>query len=233
MTAGSGVVRRAAPSLLVLIVLIFVQLGPSRAVQAESALYLPVGSVDAEALIGPPPKIGSPAFKEQMAVVLWLQRTRTAQEVAFVEKVLDVERFAPILGASLFTVDAAALKALIDDAIDEVRRDYDALKGVYDLPRPFQVNDAVKPVGDARPVASYPSGHAIRAMVYARLLADVFPEHKDALLDLAYRVGYGRVVAGVHYPVDIISGQKLGNAYADAIIDGQAFKDAVARLKAD
>lgn len=206
-------------------------INPAQAQRAQTNTYLPAGSVDAKSLIPAPPKVGSPAFKEQMVVVLWLQHTRTPDQVQFVEKTQNVERFAPIVSAELFGVDAAALKRLIDAAIDEVRQDYDALKAVYDQPRPFQVNTEVKPVGDARPVASYPSGHAIRAIVYARLLADVFPDSKDALMDLAHRIGYGRVVAGVHYPVDVTTGQTLGTAYADAIIANDAFKSAVAKLR--
>jgi len=147
-----------------------------------------------------------------------------------VEKTLDTKRFAPLVSEELFDVDGIELKKTIDDAISEVRDDYDALKAVYDLPRPFQVNDAIKPVGEARPVASYPSGHAIRAIVYARLLAEIFPGKKDALMDLAIRIGYGRVIAGVHYPDDIVSGQKLGQAYADVIVEQPAFKDAVKRI---
>ena len=213
------------------LVFVVIVAGPAHAEQARTNTYLPTGSVDAKNLIAAPPKIGSPAFKEQMAVVLWLQKTRTPEEARFVEMTLDVERFAPILGAKLFKVDAAALKRLIDAVIDEVRRDYDALKAFYDQPRPFQVSSKVKPVGDARPVASYPSGHAIRAIVYARLLAAVFPDSKAALMDLARRIGYGRVIGGVHYPVDITSGQTLGAAYADAVVANEAFKLAVAKLR--
>lgn len=213
------------------LVFLAIIVGTAQAEQAQRNTYLPAGSVDAKSLIGAPPKIGSPAFKEQMTVVLWLQKTRTPEEVRFVEKTLNVQRFAPVLGAKLFDLDAAGLKRLIDAVIDEVRADYDALKKAYDMPRPFQVNSKVKPVGDARPVASYPSGHAIRAIVYARLLAAVFPDSKDALMDLARRIGYGRVVAGVHYPMDVTSGQILGTAYADAVLANDAFKAAVARLR--
>jgi acid phosphatase (class A) len=208
-------------------------IGPVQAEKAQANIYLPIGSVDAKNLIPAPPKVGSPAFEEQMAIVLWLQHTRTPEDVRFVEMTLNVERFAPILGTDLFDVDAAALKRLINAAIDEVRQNYDALKGVYDLPRPFKVSAEVKPVGDARPVAAYPSGHAIRAIVYARLLAYVFPDRKEALIGLAHRIGYGRVVAGLHYPVDVTSGQILGTAYADAIIANDAFKAAVARVRSE
>ena len=225
--------KRFAPTILCVMILVFAVVGLARAGSSDAPVYLPAGSVQAEALIAPPPALGSSAFKEQMAIVLWLQQTRTPAQVAFVEQALDVERYAPILGDALMAVDGLELKSVIDQAIDQVRADYDAVKGAYDLPRPFQVNEAVHPVGDARPVASYPSGHAIRAVVYARLMAEVFPDHEQALLDLAYRVGYGRVVAGVHYPIDVTAGQTLGNAYADVIVEQPDFKAAVARVRGD
>ena len=211
--------------------LLVVLVSPAQAEQVRGNIYLPAGSVDAKSLIPVPAKIGSPEFNEEMAIVLWLQRTRTPEQVQFVEKTLNVERFAPILGAKLFNVDAAALKRLIDAVIDEVRRDYDALKGVYDQPRPFEVNPKIKTVGDYRAVASYPSGHTIRAIVYARLLAFVFPDSKDALMALARRIGYGRVFTGFHYPMDVASGQILGTAYANAVISNDAFKLAVAKIR--
>ena len=198
--------------------------------ETTERVYLPVGSVDVESLIPPPPAVGSPAFNEQMTVVEWLQTTRTPADVAFVETTLNVERFAPLLGDALFTVDGLELKKTIDDAIDEARAEYDGLKEIYDLPRPFVVNDKIEPVGEARPVSSYPSGHSIRAIIYARLLAEVFPEHKDALMDLAMRVGYGRVVAGAHYPIDVTAGQAVGEAYADVIVEQPAFKEALERI---
>ena len=221
-----------------IVLLLLLKAAANTSVQADAGepsnrQYLLPGVVNSEALIAPPPTVGSPEFEKQMAIVLWLQKTRTAEQVAFAELALDVERFAPLLGNALFAVDAVALKSVIDSAVDEVRQEYDAIKSTYDYPRPFQVNDAVDPVGDARPVASYPSGHAIRAIVYARLLSEVFPDRRDALLELAYQVGFGRVIAGVHYPVDVLSGQILGNAYADAIVNNSAFIEMISRIRGD
>jgi acid phosphatase (class A) len=223
--------RRLGRLISSLVLLSVAVAGPVPAQEPAARHYLPAGSVDAAALIGPPAAPGSAAFREQMAVVLWLQRTRTPAQVAFVEETLDLERFAPLLAASLVGVDGIELKRTLDDVIDEVRADYDALKGEFDLKRPFELDDAVHPVGDARPVAAYPSGHAIRATVYARLLAEIFPEHAAALLELARQIGYGRVIGGVHYPMDVLAGQKLGEAYADVIVEQPAFKAAVERIR--
>jgi acid phosphatase (class A) len=213
------------------IVILLAFIGMAEVQGKDSRIFLPIGSVDTAEVINPPPAEGSDALREQMTVVLWLQRTRTPEQVTFVEEALDLRRFVPTLGAALLEVDGIDLKRTLDTAIDEVRTEYDALKRQYNLRRPFEINEAVKPVGDARPVASYPSGHAIRATVYARLLAEIFPEHRDALLELGRQIGFGRVIAGVHFPIDVVAGQKLGDAYAEVIVNQAAFRNAVAQIR--
>ncbi len=203
----------------------------SEAWARDSQTYLPANSVDAVALVGYPPAVDSNALREQMTVVLWLQKTRTPAQIEFVKKPLNLERFVPILNESLLEVDGSELKQLLDSVISEVRAEYDALKGKFNLPRPFEINDAVNPVGEARAVAAYPSGHSIRAIVYARLLGEIFPEHRKALIDLGLQIGYGRVIAGVHFPIDVIAGQKLGSAYAEIIVSQQSFLDAIALIR--
>ncbi|QLH38524.1 MAG: phosphatase PAP2 family protein [Defluviicoccus sp.] len=223
--------RRFAPQFPFLVLVLVILAAPLQAREADVRRFLPVGSVDVARLVPSPPAVGSADFEEEMAVVFWLQRTRTSEQVEFVRKTLDVQRFAPLLGEALLTVDGLELKHTIDSAIDEVRAEYDAIKADYDLPRPFVVNQDVHPVGDARPVASYPSGHAIRAIVYARLLGAIFPDRQDALLHLAHQIGYGRVIAGVHYPADVLVGQRLGSAYADIIVTQPAFRNAVELIR--
>ena len=221
-------------SLLTFIISCFVLVSvPALSRESGSNVYLPEGSVDGVALIGPPAKIGSPEFETQMAIVLWLQRTRTPEQVLFVQDSLNLARFAPIIGEELLKVDGIELRSALAAIINEVRADYDAVKATYDLPRPFKVSGEVKPATDARPVASYPSGHATRAMVYARILSEVFPDKKDALTELGLEIGYGRVIAGVHYPMDVLAGQKLGNAYADVIIKQDSFKEALTRIRGE
>jgi len=214
------------------VVLLLVSLAATAYADTQSTrVYLPAGAVDAVALIGPPPEIDAPEFDAEMAVVLWMQLTRTPEQVTFVQKPLNIERFTLILGDSLLTINGRELKVTIDAVISEVRADYDALKAVFDYPRPFLVNLDVEPAVEPRPVASYPSGHAIRSIIFARLLAEVFPEHRQALMDLAEQIGYGRVIAGVHYPLDVLNGQKLANAYADVIVEQPAFKQAVQNIR--
>ncbi len=204
---------------------------PLAADEAATTAFLPKDAIDGKAVIGPPPAADSAEHRTQMAIVLWLQKTRTPEQVVFVETPLNLQRFAPLLSGSLMDVNGIELSSTFEAVIDQVRVDYDALKAFYDEPRPFQVNDAVKPVGQPRPVGSYPSGHAIRSVVYGRLLSELFPEHEQALMELARQIGYGRAIAGVHYPYDVEAGQKLGEAYAAFIVQQPAFIQAVARIQ--
>jgi acid phosphatase (class A) len=41
---------------------------------------------------------------------------------------------------------------------------------------------------------------------YSRLISEIFPDRRQALMDLANQIGYGRVIAGVHYPMDVLAG---------------------------
>ncbi|MEM9255174.1 MAG: phosphatase PAP2 family protein [Pseudomonadota bacterium] len=194
-------------------------------------VYVPLGSVDPEQVVSAPPASGSAEFEQGMAIVLWMQRVRTPEQIVFVQKSLGVERFAEMLRGELFRVNGELLKSTIDDAVNEVRADYDRLKQQYDVPRPFQVSSAVEPATDWRPVKSFPSGHSVRAVVYARLLGEFFPEQRDAMLRYAEQIAYGRVLAGVHFPTDVLAGMALGHAYADVILQQDAFKQIAARIE--
>ena len=218
---------KSSQRLLGIGMVLLLALQASVSARENTAAFLPEGSVDAEKVIGSPPASDSEKFREQMAIVLWLQETRTPEQVEFVLKEVNLERFAPLIAPELLEVDGRALRETLDRVFDEVRADYDRFKAAYDVPRPFVANKEVHPVMDARPVASYPSGHAIRATVTARLLAAMFPERQEELLELAVRISYGRVIAGVHYPMDVVAGMKLGNAYADVILEQPVYRASV------
>lgn len=193
--------------------------------------YYPEGSLDSVALIGPPAEPGSVEFDQEMFTVFWLQKSRTPEQVEFVQKSVDLERFAPIVATGLVKIDTEALADTLEQIINEVREDYNAVKANYDIPRPFVINDAVEPVATAFPVTSYPSGHTIRAIVYTSVLSDIFPDHAEELTALGREIGYGRVIGGVHYPMDVVSGQTLGQAYMAVIRAQPAYQAALAEIR--
>lgn len=103
------------------------------------------------------------------------------------------------------------------------------LKGYFRAPRPSQVCPAILPMIDPPATPSFPAGHAVQAYLMSYLLAyslpniplQTTPKELDAaqgpLFDLAYRVSQNRVVAGLHFPIDIIAGRAVGIACFDAL----------------
>ncbi len=100
------------------------------------------------------------------------------------------------------------------------------LKGNFKCPRPSQLSPAITPMIDPPITPSFPAGHAVQAYLISFLLADAMrslPQHTippvgstnealwrnatGVLFDLAERVSQNRIVAGLHYPVDIEAGK--------------------------
>lgn len=195
-------------------------------------IYLPIGTVRAEALIGPPPEPGSEGFAQDLAIVLWMQETRTEAQIALAtsQEDFDLDDFADILAVPITHVNALELRAVLDEIIREMKQEYEAIKAHYARARPYKQSDLVHPVFEHEGSKGYPSGHSTRGMVYALLLADIFPEQKDALIEYGKHVGYNRVLVGVHFPSDVHAGQTLGTAYAEAILKQTSWADAKKRI---
>ena len=98
------------------------------------------------------------------------------------------------------------------------------LKHDFSVPRPTDLSPQVQPIIPTPSHCSYPMGHATEAYAAATfmdyLLTAACEKKKDKiaiLLELrtqlygfAYRVGFNRLVAGVHFPIDLVAGAHLG-----------------------
>jgi undecaprenyl-diphosphatase len=61
---------------------------------------------------------------------------------------------------------------------------------------------------------SFPSGHAATAFAAATVLAALVPRAAVAFFLLAAAIGYSRLYAGVHWPLDVLGGAVIGTATA-------------------
>ena len=80
---------------------------------------------------------------------------------------------------------------------------------------------------------SYPSGHSTRGTLFALLLAELFPDRREAILAKGRDSGWLRVQGGVHYPTDIYAGRVLGQALARKFLSSPAFQRDFAAAQAE
>lgn len=107
-------------------------------------------------------------------------------------------------------VRSTLFKAL-SDSLGSV---FDA-KYTYWAPRPSQVDPQIQPVIPLPSHPSYPSAHSALGKTAATILAHYFPEDKAKWEQMAEQAGLSRILAGIHYPMDHISGRTLGEQVAN------------------
>ena len=65
---------------------------------------------------------------------------------------------------------------------------------------------------------SFPAGHALQATLIARCLREAWGQgpgrqsRRDMLDYLAFRIGQNRIIAGLHFPLDITAGDAVALA---------------------
>lgn len=177
-------------------------------------------------VVGPYPQPGTPTAQAEVAILSWLQRSRTPVDVqrALAEAHPSLGCFAPALGAApgvardpapgLSLADYPKTQALLASARTDLMPILTALKNGYARPRPYLAFPALTPAIPEEDGPSYPSGHAALGALYAQLLAQFVPDSRDALAQMGALLGTDRVMAGVHWPSDVEAGQRLGRKFA-------------------
>ena len=84
-------------------------------------------------------------------------------------------------------------------------------KDHFDRDRPVEVFPQLNTLpSKTNKTPAYPSGHACQSVIIARYVAGKEPKAERELMKAAYECGYGRVIAGFHYPSDFVTGNLLG-----------------------
>jgi acid phosphatase (class A) len=207
---------------------------PALLIAADAHFVKPV-DFDAVALLAPPPVAGSDEAKMEVETILKLQQRRTPEEVARAksEAKLSPAAFASVLGSEFTADNCPKIFALLTDAAADSKILSDGVKTQYDRKRPKFVDSRVTPAIDGENDASYPSGHATRGMLWSRILIDIAPDKKDALIARGEEIGWDRVLAGVHYPSDVYAGRVLGQNLAQVLKKSPDFQSRIAEAKAE
>jgi acid phosphatase (class A) len=218
--------KRILPTLFLLLVTTLSALG-------ADLHFLDPSTVVVTDLLPPPPAAGSAAAAADMDAVLKAQITRSDAEVirGKSEAKLTPAAFQAVFGTDFTAQNFPHTFALLDDAEKDSKVFSAKAKEIFARPRPKFVDFHVRPAVEGDDEPSYPSGHATRAMLTARILCEIAPDKKHELLDRAEEIGWDRVVIGVHYPSDIYAGEVLGQALAQAMSKNPDFESRLAEAK--
>lgn len=193
--------------------------------------YLPAGKPDGLALLPPPPMPGSPEAAADLAKALETFKTQPLLDTNTMMAVesLSLTLFTPAIGPFFQPGKFPKTEALLQEVGKETSAVVKVPKNHWQRLRPYQV-DPVFPVDTG---FGYPSSHSARGMVFAMILAELFPEKKEAILAVGRDIGWDRVRAGKHFPTDVEAGRLLAKAVFDELMKSAAFKQDLAAAKAE
>ena len=175
---------------------------------------------------GPPPAFGSPAFLQGLAEVRQISDTRTADQLAIVDKWLDGNNTLQppgrwnLIASDLITrhhlddADAARVMAVLNVAMMDTHIACWDRKFTYWEMRPWMADPLITtPRGRPHHPAN-PSGHACAGGAGSGALAGFFPAERDSLFALGNEEGFSTVLSGVHFRFDVDLGLQIGRAIA-------------------
>lgn len=176
----------------------------------QGLYYLQETQVDLST-ISPPPVQGSSEELAEVAVLEFLQSTRTSADCERAQAEADglaTSFFGPPYGP-LTSLEAQALVDFQERMFDEVNYFTRKLKTKFQRARPFVAYPQITPCVQVHNSLAYPSGHAATGYLSARAFAVIFPEFESLLIERGWTVGHDRALGGVHYPSDVRAGQEL------------------------
>ena len=197
--------------------------------------YLADGQPDVAALLPPPPLPGSPEQAADMQEVRMVSRNAPSNDVAvaFTEKEFSIFNFTPAIGDFFQPGKFPKTEVFFERVQKQAESVTDQAKDYYKRPRPYDFDARVQPCVKKSKSFSYPSGHATSGTAQAVILANMVPEKKDAILARGMGYSENRVVGGVHYQSDIVSGEKAGVLLASELLRDEAFKADYEKAKAE
>jgi len=199
-------------------------------------------------LVPPPPEKGSAAFmldQEIAAKYFALEDEDRKNQAAIDAELLFPEAtqaFNIVLDVQISEETTPHLYMILRRTLADAGLSTYTAKNHYQRKRPFMVNNTAicTPKDEAllRKDGSYPSGHTAIGWAWALILAEVFPEQADVILERGKQFGISRNVCNVHWHSDVVSGRMMGTAAVamlhsntDFMIDLEAAKKEILKLK--
>jgi acid phosphatase (class A) len=169
-----------------------------------------------------------------MAEVKAVYHAATSNDIAaaYSEKKFDIFNFTPAIGDFFQPGKFPKTEAFFHRVQTDAETVTDNAKDFYKRPRPY-VTDPSLINGKLEKSFSYPSGHSTESMTLALVLADLFPDKRDAIIAKARSIGWHRVQTARHYMTDIYAGRVLAQAIVKQMKKSDAFQKDFAEAQAE
>jgi acid phosphatase (class A) len=203
--------------------------------QSSSPKYLPKTALDAVQLLPAPPVAGSDEAKAELDLLVAVQEKRSEGQVARCrsEQRVTMTAFTRVMGPWFTAEKLPHLDRLIKDADHDGGFFAGAAKAYFARPRPAAEDTRIQIAVENEKTFAYPSGHAVRGILFALILAELAPQQKEALIARGQEIGWDRVIAGMHHPSDIAAGRVIGTAVARALLANCSFQKDLAIARAE
>jgi len=223
--------RRVRPALLLYLMCWCLALAPA----TQQTTSLNPSTFDFQALLGDPPADQSPEHQAELQTLLDFQANRTPQDVKRCQSEEDPEMtaFDAVLGPWFDADHLPITAAMMTDVQVRTKKVVSTAKKIWKRTRPPLADPRIHPAVKLEKSTSYPSGHATIGTVWSNVLAEMFPDQRDALLARGKQIGDDRVMAGMHYPSDVAAGDKLGLEIAHRLLADETFKLTLEKAKAE
>jgi acid phosphatase (class A) len=207
--------------------------GDAMSAATTQPMFVQPQDIDSSTLLAGPPADDSPEHQAEVATMLYWQNKRTKEDVARCRSEVNVNVFvfAEVLGDWFNERSLPLTSDLLQQAYTDTYAASYSAKQKWKRVRPPLADPRIHPCVPLEKTPSYPSGHATRGVMWAILLSEIFPEHRDALMARGRLIGDDRYIAGMHYPTDVEAGQKLGEEVARRMLENHDFMIALDRAK--
>ena len=206
------------------------------------------GEIDPSRLLPPPPADGSESQRKELLEVERLVKSRPKERLAqavWDNDHEDASAFAATLGPAFDLNQLPATAQLLALVLNDQSVAASTAKAYFQ--RRFPVAAAGETVASyhawscdqevkspsARPLRSYPSGHATMGYSLGIFLAGLMPDKSQAILARASDYAYSREICGDHYHSDVEASHALGSAVGIMLLHSPALKSQIEAARAE
>jgi hypothetical protein len=194
---------------------------PSIGLRASS--MQPWGMKSASEFLPPkPPAPEDPFWQNQLSEIKQQMKQMTQEQnkaIFFWDEEADWKKIANDYIKEMEALKQIEIRAALASAmLDAYISVFDA-KYTYMVRRPNQLDPNLKTVITTPNHPSYPAAHSAIASAAAAVLSTYLPENQTEWDRLVQESGLSRIQAGVHFPIDVQTGNELGDEVAKNLIN--------------